>query len=57
MTRAGRTDLKPCKGYHFVDGPYVEYVGVVPADERQSLIAELNKHCEELVAEARDSKA
>ena len=52
MNRAGRTDLKPSKGYHFQAGPYVEYVGVVPADERALLAEELTKHCADLIAEA-----
>lgn len=56
MNRAGRTDLKPGKGYHFVEGPYVEYIGVVPDKEREPLIAELNKHCADLIKEAKDAK-
>ena len=46
MRRAGRTDLQPAKGYHFADGPYVEYIGVVAAEDRQSLAEELTNHCE-----------
>jgi len=57
MNRAGRTDLKPGKGYHFVEGPYVEYIGVVPEKEREPLIADLNKHCAALIKEANDAKA
>lgn len=38
MMKAGRKDLKPGKGYHFVEGPYVEYVGIVKDDERDNLI-------------------
>jgi Ser-tRNA(Ala) deacylase AlaX len=34
MMRAGRKDLKPGKGYHFQEGPYVEYVGVVAEPDR-----------------------
>jgi len=56
MTRAGRKDLKPGKGYHFVEGPYVEYVGVVEEKDREPLIAELNKHCAEIIAEANEKK-
>ena len=56
MNRAGRTDLKPSKGYHFESGPYVEYIGVVPADERAPLAAELAKHCADLIAEATAAK-
>ena len=32
MTKAGRTDLKPSKGYHFATGAYVEYIGNVEAN-------------------------
>merc|ERR1711935_1067246 len=53
MNRAGYTDLKPGKGYHFVEGPYVEYIGVVPDKEREPLIASLNKHLTDLIEEAR----
>jgi Ser-tRNA(Ala) deacylase AlaX len=55
MNRAGRTDLKPGKGYHFVEGPYVEYIGKVDPKEVDGLIAELNKHCSDLIQEARDA--
>lgn len=37
MNRAGKTELKPGKGYHFVEGPYVEYIGVIPDKERDAL--------------------
>jgi hypothetical protein len=37
MRRAGRSDLKPGKGYHFQEGPYVEYVGVVADKDRENL--------------------
>jgi Ser-tRNA(Ala) deacylase AlaX len=42
MNRAGKTELKPGKGYHFVEGPYVEYIGVVPENERDELVKILN---------------
>ena len=29
--------LKPTKGYHFADGPYVEYEGKIPPDQRDPL--------------------
>jgi Ser-tRNA(Ala) deacylase AlaX len=34
VRRAGRTDLKPGKGYHFPTSPYVEYIGAVDAKDR-----------------------
>tara|TARA_B110000285_G_C14783803_1_gene449810 strand:- start:276 stop:449 length:174 start_codon:yes stop_codon:yes gene_type:complete len=57
MNRAGKTDLKPGKGYHFVEGPYVEYIGVVPENERSSLADILNKHCADLISEAKAANA
>jgi hypothetical protein len=35
--RIGQTQLKPGKGYHFPDGPYVEYSGDIPADKREEV--------------------
>ena len=37
MRRAGSSDLNPGKGYHFQEGPYVEYVGVVADKDRENL--------------------
>ena len=53
MNRAGKKDLKPTKGYHFEAGPYVEYQGNVPEKERDTLAKELEKHCNDLIAEAK----
>jgi len=53
MNRAGKTELKPGKGYHFAEGPYVEYIGSVPEGERAQLIVDLNKHCADIIAEAK----
>ncbi|KAM7279107.1 hypothetical protein ACFE04_006241 [Oxalis oulophora] len=47
----GLGHLEPGKGYHFPDGPYVEYKGTVPQSEIQSKQKEL-----ELEANARISK-
>lgn len=33
--------LPPLKGYHFLDGPYVEYSGNIPTEEREPLILSL----------------
>jgi Ser-tRNA(Ala) deacylase AlaX len=40
MAQCGKI-LKPSKGYHFLDGPYVEYHGSIPADEKDSLLQNL----------------
>ena len=42
MSQAGRSDLKPSKGYHFAAGAYVEYIGEVSEPDRKSLVASLN---------------
>jgi len=36
--------LTPSKGYHFIDGPYVEYLGRIPEDcgDATSLIPTIN---------------
>ena len=56
MNRAGKKELKPGKGYHFVEGPYVEYIGVVPKEEMDELTKTLNKNCADLIAEAKAAK-
>ena len=53
MNRAGKTELKPGKGYHFQEGPYVEYIGVLPENERATMVDILNKHCADLISEAK----
>jgi Ser-tRNA(Ala) deacylase AlaX len=42
MTKAGRPDLKPSKGYHFAEGAYVEYIGEVGEKDRKALVDNLN---------------
>lgn len=43
MTMAGRSDLKPSKGYHFAAGAYVEYIGEVAEADRKALVATMNE--------------
>ena len=45
----GGFDLKPGKGYHFPDSPYVEYFGVVTQNEREHLKDELNSILNQLI--------
>ena len=45
------TLLPPTKGYHFLDGPYVEYRGTIPADERPELLRKLQAAFQELLEE------
>lgn len=50
MARCGKM-LPPTKGYHFLDGPYVEYKGVIPPEERPALLGELKSAFADLVEE------
>lgn len=50
MSRCGQV-LPPSKGYHFLDGPYVEYRGVIPPNERVELLQKLKIAFKELVDE------
>lgn len=40
----------PAKGYHFPQGPYVEYRGTVAPDERERLRSEIESRANELVS-------
>ena len=48
MAKCGKL-LPPIKGYHFLDGPYVEYKGNIPAEERPALLEQLQHAFAELV--------
>lgn len=50
MARCGKL-MKPTKGYHFLDGPYVEYEGSIALEERPQLLAVLQTAFQELVDE------
>lgn len=50
MERCGKL-LKPSKGYHFLDSPYVEYQGVIPPQEKESLLSRLQEAFCQLVEE------
>ena len=41
--------LTPTKGYHFPDGPYVEYSGEIAADTREDIRLQLEKKANELI--------
>eukprot|EP00584_Thalassiosira_punctigera_P005667 CAMPEP_0172532292 /NCGR_PEP_ID=MMETSP1067-20121228/5401_1 /TAXON_ID=265564 ORGANISM="Thalassiosira punctigera, Strain Tpunct2005C2" /NCGR_SAMPLE_ID=MMETSP1067 /ASSEMBLY_ACC=CAM_ASM_000444 /LENGTH=305 /DNA_ID=CAMNT_0013316797 /DNA_START=103 /DNA_END=1020 /DNA_ORIENTATION=+ len=43
--------LPPTKGYHFLDGPYVEYKGAIDAKEREDFLGRLKVTYQELVDE------
>jgi Ser-tRNA(Ala) deacylase AlaX len=50
MHAIGMGHLVPTKGYHFPAGPYVEYQGEVPLEERDALATKLTEKLAELVA-------
>ena len=50
MERCGKL-FKPTKGYHFLDGPYVEYEGTIPVEERTPLVEDLQAAFDKLVEE------
>lgn len=51
MARSGKASMPPTKGYHFLEGPYVEYKGAVPPEERDELLEKLKVAFQELVNE------
>lgn len=55
MSMAGRSDLKPSKGYHFSDGAYVEYIGNVEEKDRKDLVEQLNENCKKIITTTPDS--
>ncbi|ONK78649.1 uncharacterized protein A4U43_C02F21010 [Asparagus officinalis] len=50
MQNVGLGYLEPGKGYHFSDGPFVEYKGVVPLDELQTKQKELEIEAAALIS-------
>ena len=48
MYKCGKA-MRPTKGYHFLEGPYVEYEGNIPAEERAQFLQELQAAFQELV--------
>ncbi len=41
--------LEPGKGFHFPEGPYVEYRGEIPVEERETLKQRLETICRDLI--------
>lgn len=41
--------LVPGKGYHFPDGPYVEYMGVLPKEDEKAIRQRLEAECNRLI--------
>lgn len=42
--------MEPTKGYHFPNGPYVEYVGDIPAENRDTVRAQAEAEANKLIA-------
>ena len=49
MIAADYEDFKPTKGYHFPDGPYVEYAGVIDPEKREEVKQELQRFLDEFI--------
>ncbi|WOL02867.1 hypothetical protein Cni_G11586 [Canna indica] len=49
MHKVGLSHLEPGKGYHFSDGPFVEYKGIIPQDLLQIKQQELEKEANALI--------
>jgi Ser-tRNA(Ala) deacylase AlaX len=48
--------LPPTKGYHFLDGPYVEYKGTIDAADRDEFLSQLKEVYEQLINEDIDTQ-
>ncbi len=51
-----RPDWVPGKGYHFPEGPYIEYAGSLGDSDRDALKAEVETLCKKFIAEDRVTK-
>lgn len=56
VVHALKLDWIPGKGYHFPDGPYVEYAGNLNEADREQLKTELERLCNQFVQEGRETK-
>lgn len=44
-------DWTPGKGYHFPDGPYIEYAGSLEGKDKEALQGEIEKECNKIIEE------
>ncbi|XP_039809475.1 alanine--tRNA ligase-like isoform X1 [Panicum virgatum] len=51
VSNVGLSHLEPGKGYHFPDGPFVEYKGVIPPEQIQDKKNELEREAKRLISE------
>ncbi len=49
--------LPPTKGYHYPDSPYVEYLGIIPAEDRAEVKQKLESELKRLIQEGFEVKA
>lgn len=49
--------MKAVKGYHFPDGPYVEFLGMVPEAERASLVDGVQRFINQAIEQGSDVNA
>jgi Ser-tRNA(Ala) deacylase AlaX len=56
MRNLGYDYLKPTKGFHFPEGPNVEYSGVIPEEEREALTIGLEKDLNRMISEGYEVK-
>lgn len=53
MKSVGLSELRPSKGYHFEDGPFVEYIGKIPSEmSKDTVVERLNKECQTLIRQS-----
>ena len=48
--------LPPTKGYHFLDGPYVEYKGSIDISDREEFLVQLQESYQQLINEDIDTQ-
>jgi len=54
MDKVGFGHLDPGKGYHFLKGSYVEYIGVVETEKREKLKEDLNTSIKEIISSIKE---
>lgn len=56
MREVGKEDLIPTKGFHFPEGPNVEYEGTVAEEERESLKSKLQEVLDRMIEKGYEVK-
>ncbi len=50
-------EFVPTKGFHFPEGPYVEYQGTIPQETREQLVSKLESEANHLIQEGFEVKS